>query len=252
MKAELAKTQRKVLNYRYATGNLVKKYDILEKKYDKCLSRKKKAAFKCNKCDEELESVKELKEHKEKHQSCQKSYQCEECDKCFKGEAQLEVHIERVHKEYECDECDKVFNFEGVLEKHRDAVHEGKKLFCHYYNNETDCPYEDQCIFLHEESQICKYGKACERVMCMFRHKDSESGESDESDEDDDEDEEDENEQDVDNLKPSLEKVKKSLEKVAVLLQQVVPNFKCQHCDFEAKNQNGLNMHVKAKHTNKS
>ena len=72
--------------------------------------------------------------------------------------------------------------------------------------------------------------------MCMYRHKDTDSGESDEDD-----DEESEN-----------EKVKKSLEKVAVLLQQVVPNFKCQKCDFEAKNQNGLNMHVKSKHTNKS
>ena len=156
--------------------------------------------------------------------------------------------MERVHKKYECDECDSVFNFEGVLEKHKEAVHEGIELFCHYFNNGTDCPYEDQCIFLHEESQICKYGKACERVMCMYRHKDTDSGESDE---DDDEESENENEPDV-QLKPSLEKVKKSLEKVAVLLQQVVPNFKCQKCDFEAKNQNGLNMHVKAKHTNKS
>ena len=92
-----------------------------------------------------------------------------------------------------------------------------RKRACTDFGNSADLHIIDEAsvistdrpqvsIFLHEESQICKYGKACERVMCMYRHKDSDS------DEDDDEEDENENEQDV-QLKPSLEKVKKVVRK---------------------------------------
>ena len=47
----------------------------------------------------------------------------------------------------------------------------------------------------------------------------------------------------------SLESNTKSLEKVAILLKKVVPILKCEQCEFEARNQNGLTMHMKAKHT---
>ena len=137
-----------------------------------------------------------------------------------------------------------MFNFEIILERHREAAHEDVELFCHY--NEKDCPHEDQCIFIHEESEICKFGKGCERDMCMYRH---ESLEEDES-----ESEEDENDDEVkaENLTPSLDKVNNLIEKVSALLEQVFPVLKCNQCDFEAKDKNGLNMHVKAKHNNKS
>ena len=229
--------------------NLVERYENLEKRYEKCLSRKKKASFKCKKCTEEFESLKDLQKHKEENNSCQGKYQCEECDKSFKSESGLEVHMNKEHVAYECNECGKVFDFEAVLERHTEAVHESVRLFCHYFNNKKECPFEEQCIFLHEESEICKYDEACERKLCMFRHGDNDNGEEDDND---DEESENDDEDNVKTLKPSLEKVKKSLEKVAVLLQQVPQNFKCQQCDFEAKNQNGLNMHIKAKHTNKS
>ena len=35
-------------------------------------------------------------------------------------------------------------------------------------------PYDDQCIFEHDESELCKFGHGYEREMCMFRHEDSE------------------------------------------------------------------------------
>ena len=44
------------------------------------------------------------------------------------------------------------------------------ELFCYFFNNDKDCPYQEECIFLHEESEVCKFGKTCDRVMCMFRH----------------------------------------------------------------------------------
>ena len=151
---------------------------------------------------------------------------------------------------YECEECDKVFNFEILLERHTEAAHEVVEIFCHFFNNDKDCPHQDQCIFIHEESEICKFGKGCERKMCMFRHKVDEDDDESEAEKSDD------NESDVknkpDNLKPSLDKVKQSIEKVSALLEKVCPILKCNNCEFEAKDKNGLNMHIKAKHNNKS
>ena len=29
-------------------------------------------------------------------------------------------------------------------------------------------------FFLHEDSEMCKYGKLCERMLCMFKHQENE------------------------------------------------------------------------------
>ena len=58
------------------------------------------------------------------------------------------------HAKFECDDCAKIFNYEVTLEKHKQAVHEDVELYCHYFNNKKDCPYEDQCIFLHASMVI--------------------------------------------------------------------------------------------------
>ena len=80
----------------------------------------------------------------------------------------------------------------------------------------------------------------------MFRHKVDEDDDESEAEESDDD------ECDVknkpDNLKPSLDKVKQSIEKVSALLEKVCPILKCNNCEFEAKDKNGLNVHIKAKH----
>ena len=137
------------------------------------------------------------------------------------------------------------------------AAHESK-IYCHYYNNNKECPFDDQCIFIHDDAEDCKYGKACERKLCMYKHDDGdedgvEDEESDDEDDDDDEDEEiNDNEDKVDELKPSLEKVRAALVKVDLLLKKVAPSLKCDQCDFIAKNENGLTMHKKSKHNNKS
>ena len=112
--------------------------------------------FKCRKCDEELESTEDLRKHRE---TCRGTHKCEECEKSVKEESHLENHMKRVHSKFECDECDKVFKHETNLEKHKEAVHEDVELFCHFFNNDKDCPYQEECIFLHEESEECKFGK---------------------------------------------------------------------------------------------
>ena len=63
-----------------------------------------------------------------------------------------------------------MFNIEGLLEKHVNSVHGKMKIYCHYFNNEKDCKYSDECIFAHEDSPDCKMGQFCERIMCMFKH----------------------------------------------------------------------------------
>ena len=79
--------------------------------------------------------------------------------------------------------------------------------------------------------------------MCMYRH-DLEN-ESDEENDDVDN----ENDEKNENIVPSLESITNSLERVAVILKKVVPILKYEQCEFEARNQNGLTMHVKAKQT---
>ena len=49
-------------------------------------------------------------------------------------------------------------------------AHENLKLF---FNNKT-FPYSKDCIFLNQDSPICKYGKKCERMLCMFKHEEDE------------------------------------------------------------------------------
>ena len=51
------------------------------------------------------------------------------------------------------------------------------------YPNKKNCPFENNCIFLHEYSSQCKYGKLRERNNCMFMHE-VEGEPSDDSDSD--------------------------------------------------------------------
>ena len=39
--------------------------------------------------------------------------------------------------------------------------------------NKKTCPYDEECVFLHEDSKLCRYGENCERTYCMFKHDDN-------------------------------------------------------------------------------
>ena len=96
----------------------------------------------------------------------------------------------------------------------------------------------------------------------MFVHEErdvSDSEDEDDSDdENDDENNEDENNEDehlfkVKDIEPSLRKVEQAMDKIQQLLMpEQTSKLKCDQCDFEAKNTNGLNMHKKAKHPDQS
>ena len=153
--------------------DLLDKHSDLEKRYEqaeqKFFQKQRKSNFKCRGCGDKFDILKNLKDHKEEGCSSDK-IKCDECDKYFKDDDKLEDHKKKKHNKFECDECDKEFRFEVVLEKHKEAAHEEVELFCHYFNNEKDCPFEDACIYVHEESDHCKFGSLCERKLCMYRH----------------------------------------------------------------------------------
>ena len=196
---------------------------------------------------EKFESVSDLKQHKT--DGCQGDFQCEECDQQFQQEAQLEKH-KVIHKKFECDDCDKKFKNEGTLQKHLQAAHEDITLYCHFYNNDKECPYGDECIFMHEDSDECKFGKGCERTLCMYKHESGEDVETVESDADSDSDDE-SIDLDVEDIKPVVEKLEEAFEKLSVNLKKHFGPLKCDSCEFEARNENGLTMHKHAKHTTK-
>lgn len=229
---------------------IIKKYEVLEKQ----LESQKKGLFKCRKCKENFDSLKGLQKHKNDAESCVDGFKCDRCDKSYTTENDLTEH-QLTHGNFKCEKCENKYDITGQLEKHVSAVHGEFKLFCHYYNNDKECPFEGRCIFAHEESPDCRFGKICERVMCMFSH--DERDVSDDEDEDDSEDENNENENDdeeciykMEDLEPSLNKVEEAMEKVHQLL--ISSKLKCNKCDFIAKNDNGLNMHQKAKHPDNS
>ena len=48
-------------------------------------------------------------------------------------------------------------------------------MFWHFFNNDISCPNSEECLFLHEDSEQCKYGELCDRDYCMYKHDDDES-----------------------------------------------------------------------------
>ena len=243
-------------NLKVKIGNLMNKYSELEKQ----IETNSKAKFQCNKCNKNFENIDDFQKHKESKTCDAKPYpyHCEKCDLLFTSEKQLTTHQDK-HGNFECEKCEKIFTFEGVLEKHITAVHGEMKIYCHYYNNNQECPFQNECIFAHLSSKECVYGNECERFYCMFRHeKHFQESEEDKEDKDDNDDGDDECDEPFDDnnsvklseIEPVLLKVESAMERVSELLK--CSTLKCDKCDFTAKNKNGLNMHTKAKHTDKS
>ena len=53
------------------------------------------------------------------------------------------------------------------------------KLFCHYFNNQKKCPFEEiGCMFLHADSEDCKFQNTCNKNLCQFKHQECDKSES--------------------------------------------------------------------------
>ena len=240
--------QNEFAEFHSKIDGLIEKYEVLEKQLEKQI----KGSFKCRKCKEKFDSLKKLKKHKSVEESCADEFKCGKCDKTFNSENELTLH-QKIHGNFKCEKCDCEYDVLDLLEKHVSAVHGQMKIFCHYYNNDKECAFEGRCIFAHEESPECKFGQQCERTMCMFVHESRDVSDSEEESDSDETGDDDENENvvKIQDLEPCLARVEEAMKKVQVLLQPP-SKLKCDKCEFEAKNVNGLNMHKKAKHTDKS
>ena len=74
------------------------------------------------------------------------------------------------HSTFKCNICEKTFKCQEVMEKHAKIAHEKMKIYCHFFNNKKICPYDNECIFLHEDSDVCRYDMLCERNYCMYKN----------------------------------------------------------------------------------
>ena len=83
----------------------------------------------------------------------------------------------------------------------------------------------------------------------MFQHEDSGDEECNNVESSDDDDDVDVNDGiNFEDIKPALDKFKQAVDNFEQLLGK--HSLKCKQCEFEAKDLNGLNMHMKAKHKN--
>ena len=125
----------------------------------------------CKKCDATFKSMKELKLHiNHEHPSC---FKCKVCDNSFNKRCSLEVHMKThdLEKEFKCELCDKEFFLGWRLRRHVNG-HDNVKKFCHFYNNQNECPYEELgCKFEHQISPDCKFKENCTFRLCQFAHR---------------------------------------------------------------------------------
>ena len=158
------KEEHKNLNTKF--DDLAARYVSLEKRYEESLLNKN-TSFKCDICDEVFASQGVLKKHGKNHNSNHEILKCDVCDRNFNEKWKLTAHM-KSNLVYSCDHCERTFMSQDIKEKHIKISHQNEKPFCYFYNNDLECPHDAQCIFLHENSGSCKYGKRCEREKCMY------------------------------------------------------------------------------------
>ena len=159
---------KEVVDLKKNNDELRQAFDTLSKKYDEVLSEYfvKDAGRKCEVCGENFSNARDIGNHMKKHRPVG-SIKCNKCERMFDEEWKMVAHL-KTH--ILCNICGKSFKYQDILEKHIKIAHEDTKLYCHFYNNDKNCPLNLNCVFLHEDSSQCRYGKVCERTYCMFKH----------------------------------------------------------------------------------
>ena len=99
---------------------------------------------------------------------------CKLCEMTFDRFVDLENHIRTCHANHQvfhCDKCEKGFVLKWRLKKHMRLHTENNVTYCHYFNNDRNCPFEDLgCKFLHKETKNCPFKSNCTRRLCPYRH----------------------------------------------------------------------------------
>ena len=160
------------LHLKSKVSELETKLDALENAKNDGEEGRDLSQWKCKKWGKSFNTKKILKTHqKETHTQ---EVNCGMCNKGFARNCDLEVHIEDQHKapkQFECDKCDMRFFLNWRLEKHK-TLHTGEVTRkCHYFNNNKKCPFEDLgCMFIHRESEKCKFDEMCSKKLCSYKH----------------------------------------------------------------------------------
>ena len=128
--------------------------------------------FDCKKCDKSFDSAKNLKMHISNiHPS---TIECKSCGKKFAKSSDFEMHMISQHQEtkkYKCEQCEKSFILEWRLKKHT-IIHSTQNIkYCHFFNNEEICLYDEiGCMYKHEVSPKCFFQDKCRRKLCQYKH----------------------------------------------------------------------------------
>ena len=119
------------------------------------------------------------------------------------------------------------------------------------------CSFNEDCVFLHEDADKCRYGAKCEREYCMFKHeyledvdivesliaKDSIWNVGDESEIVDDK----TTNKDVDNLEMTFQNPSPTQEiNVETEIEETL--VRCELCNFETANKERMKRHTFEKH----
>ena len=257
---EISQLKEDHTNLKTKFDTLAKKYENLEKKYEDCLNIKKISSFKCDKCGEEFETLWNLNSHKKNHAPSNDMLRCDVCERLFNEEWKLSAHI-KTHEKYACNQCEKTFKNLDVKGKHVKISHEDVKIFCHFFNNNLECPYNEECIFIHKDSEMCRYGATCERKKCMYKHGDNDDDENDEV-ETDGEENDDDDQADKTFVNPFRSNSRESLhdndesenpkneELKNINVQDSGEElFKCELCIFETKDSKRFKRHKFENHS---
>ena len=181
-------------------------------------------------------------------------FKCELCEREFNENWKLVAHV-KTHRNVKCDLCEESFRYKDLMEKHVKIMHEKVKWFCHFYNNDKECPHGLKCVFLHEDSEYCRYKNLCERNYCMFKHEASKCEPKDTK-----ETAESIWEVNDDNVSEVIECVDESRnmeqtfcnpsqsEKCDLNLETADKSFKCTICEHEAMTKHDLKNHEEEKH----
>jgi hypothetical protein len=97
---------------------------------------------------------------------------CNFCELNFGFHINLELNLKTQGKQkyFQCDICEQEFYLIWRLTKHKEG-HKKKPKYCHYFNNDLVCPYEENgCMFVHNMSPLCAFNVNCTHNLCQFRH----------------------------------------------------------------------------------
>ena len=243
----------------FKLNNLKQNFDKLSEEHKilqtKLILETEKTKDNRNKCDINLEKVTNVKKLRNYQKSTTRVFKCDKCEKEFYEEWKLRAHV-KSHNNFKCEKCEKTFVYLDIKKKHVLIAHENVKLYCHFFNNKKTCPFNDKCIFLHQDSKFCKYDILCERDLCMFKHKEKNLPVNEEScDYHDDENDiiEIQSEYEDDAQEDEIYEEDDTVNKTFINPTQVDNTdfermIKCDTCDFQTKSKSEVNTHKATSH----